>query len=208
MTVFHPHLTARLECYARTWLESSPDYPQSHKWQAGEQTTWTQFRNFVEKEPQAFERSLGKGHVTASALIINNTGRQVLLHLHKKLGKWLQLGGHSDGNPRTDLVALKEAKEESGLVDFRWAASPVSGTAATPEPFDLDIHKIPANPYEQAHLHFDVRYLLIAGNPEKIVTSDESHDLQWFPLDQAYELTSEASMRRQFDKLQYIQPFL
>ena len=66
-------------------------------------------------DPDAFKRERKKGHFTASAWIVNKRRTHTLLTLHRKLQRWLQLGGHADGDENLVEVALKEAKEESGL---------------------------------------------------------------------------------------------
>src|SRR3979490_420970 len=73
---------------------------------------------FVEDNPQCFERSLEIGHITASAWLIDKTGSHALLTHHKKLNRWLQLGGHCDGDPDVIAVAIKEAQEESGIKEI------------------------------------------------------------------------------------------
>ena len=72
-------------------------------------------QRFVEQYPQCFDRSLTVGHITGSAWLLDPSSKQLLLTHHKKLDIWVQLGGHSDGDPDTRSVALREAEEESGL---------------------------------------------------------------------------------------------
>lgn len=144
------------------------------------------FRDFVERNPHCFERTLETGHVTGSAWLVDSSGTRVLLTHHRKLGRWLQLGGHSDGHPRPLEVAMAEAREESGL-DVR----PVDERV-----FDLDIHGIPAHKGEPAHEHFDVRFALRATGSELFRVSDESHDLAWVPIDELERYTGEESVLR------------
>ncbi len=125
-----------------------------------------------------FERTcFPPGHFTASALVVSADGRQSLLTHHRFLDRWLQFGGHCDGNPDTLAGALREAEEESGIAGLK-----VVGKV----PFDLDIHPIPANPKrgEPAHEHFDVRYLLSAPRDAVAILSDESHELRWFTTEE------------------------
>jgi 8-oxo-dGTP pyrophosphatase MutT (NUDIX family) len=103
--------------------------------------------DFVEENEHCFERPLRKGHVTASAWVVNHDQSAVLLIHHIKLDKWLQPGGHCDGDPDTLHVAKKECIEETGL-----EAEPVST-----EIFDIDIHEIPERKDIPAHLHYDSR---------------------------------------------------
>ena len=122
---------------------------------------------------------------------MNADGSQVLLTHHRKLDRWLQLGGHADGDPDVFAVALKEAREESGLSDFEAVIEGI---------FDLDIHPIPARKSDPEHLHYDVRYLFRATGATDYVVSDESHDLRWVPLDEVTTLTTEDSMTRMVRK--------
>ena len=127
---------------------------------------------FIAATPDCFERTHAEGHITGSAWLINPAGDKALLTLHHKLQRWMQTGGHADGEPDTLRVALREAEEESGIQGIQ----PVS-----PEIFDIDIHRIPARPArgEPEHYHYDVRYLLRAPHEEFIV-SDESDALAWW----------------------------
>lgn len=206
------HISKLLESYARIWISGGVPYPD---YRHGEDLEiWQRFCAFVESQPSCFERSLDLGHVTGSALVVSSDGSKVLLLLHRKLNKWLQLGGHSDGNPDPMAVAKREAHEESGLAElypFPWHRSfeNLSICQQIPDyetlPFDLDIHEIPARKSEAAHLHFDVRFLFQAGASHDLIPNEEAKDLRWLSLDEAVQLTNERSMRRQFDKLKVIQ---
>ena len=128
--------------------------------------------NFVRSTPHCFERSHAAGHMTGSAWLLNPAGDKALLTLHHNLQRWMQTGGHADGDPDTLRVALKEAEEESGITGI---------VPITEEIFDIDIHLIPARPAkgEPAHFHYDVRYLLRAPH-EQYTISQESDDLAWW----------------------------
>lgn len=129
---------------------------------------------FVAAHRDAFDRALEIGHVTASAWIVDPARRRTLLTHHRKLGKWLQLGGHVDGDPDVRRAALREAREESGLTSLRFVADGI---------YDLDVHAIPARPGEPAHEHFDVRFAFEADPAEPLVVSAESKELAWIELD-------------------------
>ncbi|WP_045743298.1 NUDIX hydrolase [Actinoplanes rectilineatus] len=127
--------------------------------------------------PVAMTRAHRAGHVTASALVVGDDGR-VLLCLHGRLGRWMQLGGHcEEGDRSLAAAALREATEESGI----------EGLVLDPEPIDVDVHEVrcgagdgsPAGP----SVHYDVRFMLRAptGAVERI--SEESADLAWFAPD-------------------------
>jgi 8-oxo-dGTP pyrophosphatase MutT (NUDIX family) len=157
------------------------------------------FESFVQSHENCFSRELLIGHITGSALIVNEAMDSVLLTHHRKLNLWLQLGGHADGNPHPHEVALTEGREESGLSNLRFFDH-----SKVPAITDLDIHSIPARPGEPEHLHYDVRYIVIAAEGGKIEISDESHDLRWFPIEEAYAIANQWSMHRQFDKVSFL----
>ena len=109
----------------------------------------------------------------------------MLLAHHRKLGRWLQPGGYSDGDPDTLAVALRDAREESGL-DVRALDDAI---------FDIDVHGIPARGREAAHFHFDVRFLVQAEH-DRFRVSDESHALAWVLAARLEALTNEESVLR------------
>lgn len=118
-----------------------------------------------------FDRNYLPGHITGSAWIENATGDKFLLTLHKKLGFWLQLGGHADGNTNILSVAFREAYEESGLQQLELAREGI---------FDISVHyfSIKSQP---AHWHYDIRFLLKTTQLDNAIQqSDESLDLKWF----------------------------
>ncbi len=106
---------------------------------------------------------------------------------HGKLDRWLQLGGHVDGNPDLAAAALREAQEESGLQSVRLASAAI---------FDVDRHAIPARGAEPEHWHYDVRFLFEADPAEPLVVSDESHELAWVELDRVAALNPSESLAR------------
>ncbi|WFE38524.1 NUDIX hydrolase [Micromonospora sp. WMMD998] len=125
--------------------------------------------------PVAMSRAHRPGHVTASALVLDSTGDRVLLCLHGKFRRWVQLGGHCEPGDRTlAAAALREATEESGI----------AGLTLDPDPIDVDIHPVTC---QGGSLHFDVRYAVFApaGATERV--SDESEALGWFPPDELPE---------------------
>ena len=144
------------------------------------------FEAFVREEPNCFRNDCWSGHITGSSWLLDGAGSRALLTHHKKLGKWLQLGGHVDGEPEVWRAALREAREESGLQRFR----------VSERPLDLDIHPIPAHGDEPEHLHLDVRFLLRVEPGQELVRSHESLDLRWFPVDELPSVTAEESVLR------------
>jgi 8-oxo-dGTP pyrophosphatase MutT (NUDIX family) len=161
------------------------------------------FAAFVGAHSDCFERSCVPGHVTGSAWVVSHDGGQFLLTHHRKLGRWLQLGGHSDGDPDTAAVALREATEESGIAGLTLAA--VGGVvrehvSLVEGPLDLDAHDIPARGDEPAHVHYDVRFLVVAPPDAAVTVSDESLALRWFPSDQPLTVDHDASVARLWEK--------
>lgn len=146
---------------------------------------------FVEAEETCLWRTCLPGHLTGSAWIVSPDRSRVLLTHHRKLGKWLQLGGHADGDPDLLSVALREAREESGLTRLR----PLSA-----EPFDVDRHWIPERKSEPAHWHYDLRFLIEADPNEPLIVSHESKDLAWVEIARVAALNSEESMQRMVRK--------
>ena len=127
------------------------------------------FRILLADAADPFRRERLAGHFTASCWLVDRAGDRVLLTHHRKLGLWLQLGGHADGDTDMARVALKEAEEESGLSDL----------ALEGGIFDLDRHWIPERKGVPGHWHYDVRYVVRAGGSESYVVSEESLDLAW-----------------------------
>ncbi len=151
----------------------------------------SRIRSLVTRHANCFERTCLPGHITASSWIVSHDHSRVLFTHHRKLDRWLQLGGHADGDSEVLSVALREAREESGMEDFEvvWSGAP-------PVPFDLDVHSIPAFGDDPEHEHHDVRFLLVAGGDQELVISDESNDLRWFSWDELDEIIDEESLER------------
>ncbi|HEV2679579.1 MAG TPA: NUDIX hydrolase, partial [Rhodanobacter sp.] len=141
--------------------------------------------------PSVFERAHPPGHFTGSAWLVSADGARVLLMHHRKLDRWLQPGGHADGDTDLARVALREAQEETGVIDLR-----VEGGI-----FDIDRHRIPARTSEPEHWHYDVRYVLRAGTDERFTINPESHALAWRSVAEIADETSfDTSLRRMAHK--------
>jgi len=138
--------------------------------------------------PDAFQRHHLPGHITGSAWITDRYGKFALLTQHAKLNKWLQPGGHADGNENVLEVALRESTEETGLTEFDIIESGI---------FDIDIHTIPARDDFPEHLHYDIRFLLQVDQQMPLRLTKESHALAWVELSKLSELTgnNESIMR-------------
>jgi 8-oxo-dGTP pyrophosphatase MutT (NUDIX family) len=144
-------------------------------------------RRFVAANADCFERSLLVGHVTGSAWVVDRALEAVLLTHHRTLDRWLQLGGHADGDGDVRRVALREAREESGITDI---------VAASEGIYDVDVHEIPARGAEPAHVHYDVRYAFFADRRAVPVASGESHAVAWIALADLPRFGADASVLR------------
>lgn len=161
----------------------------------------SRIRQLVESSPDCFERTCRPGHITGSAWVLSQDGKKCLLVHHAKLNRWLQPGGHADGQAAIEEVALKEVREETGLVELELPAA--DGLLV---PLDLDVHLIPArySPtgelIEDAHEHHDVRFLVVAHADQPLAVSEESHDLGWFSKAEILQRTDEESVLRMLRK--------
>lgn len=127
----------------------------------------------LSRHPDGVWRSCRPDHLTASAVVLSDDGTQVLLTLHGRIGRWLQLGGHCEEHDVTLAgAARREAVEESGI----------AGLELDPVPVLLSHHEVPCGPVRPAH-HLDVQYLAHAPAHARAVRSSESADLRWFPVD-------------------------
>ncbi len=155
IAVRFPALSTQLDAYRQRW----PD----------ESGVVDQFLDLLADPADPFGRERLEGHFTGGAWLVSGDGQRTLLTHHRKLGRWLQLGGHADGDTDMARVALKEAEEESGLTDLS-----VEGGI-----FDLDRHWIPERKDVPGHWHYDVRYVVRACGSEHYVVGEESLDLAW-----------------------------
>jgi 8-oxo-dGTP pyrophosphatase MutT (NUDIX family) len=201
-------LVEYIRIYQNTW--ASGEVPYEGMDLAAESDNARTIEKFATYVRDCFSRNNRDGHITGSALVTDPSLSRVLLTHHRRLNKWLQLGGHSDGHNLTWEVAMREAEEESGISGLHFFVTPpdskfvpaLNGT--TPPIFDMDYHEIPARGDEKSHVHYDVRYLIVAPYNARPVVSDESHDVRWFDLEDARSFTRELSMHRQFNKLEAI----
>lgn len=150
-------------------------------------------REFLAAHPaDAHVRAQLLGHLTASGFVLDHARTHVLLLHHGRLNRWLQPGGHGEGETEPRLIALREVEEETGLSDL--------------EPFpdarllDVDVHRIPARQGEPAHDHLDLRYGFVAAKGAQPRISEESRALKWVPLD-ALPPDADASLHRAIAKL-------
>ena len=143
------------------------------------------------RNTNAFLRSNKEAHFTASAWLVSSDHQHVLLLHHKKLDLWLQPGGHADGITDLEEVSFQELIEETGIKKVKRYSSEI---------FDLDIHQIPQRKNEEAHLHYDVRYLYICEPEQEVQINHESKDYVWLPLNQIIQDFSNRSIVRMAKK--------
>lgn len=155
-----------LSAWQRDWLRDVDAYAIRHP---GETETVALFLDFMRRHSDAAARELAQGHLTGAAWLISADGTRVLLTHHRKLQRWLQLGGHADGDVDLVAVALREAEEESGLCDL----------AIERGIFDLDRHWIPDHRDVPGHWHYDLRYVVRCCGDEQFAVSEESLALAW-----------------------------
>lgn len=207
MPAYFPRLAVALDDY----LARHPD----------EGDVVADFEQFLASDASVFERHHAVGHFTGSAWLVSADGERVLLTHHRKLRRWLQLGGHADGDANLARVALREAEEESGLGQL----------VVEPAIFDLDAHRIaahipvvspdgptapsgfapgeprPARGEEAEHWHYDVRHVVRATGDEEFTISAESLALAWMPVREiAADPQADASLRRMARKWLARQP--
>ena len=167
-----------LTCYSTPFQEEAAFVPR--------------FISLIRNFPDCFSRGLFSGHITGSAWVVSpDRGKALLLH-HKKLNRWLQPGGHADGEEDIRKVAGKELEEETGLTAYRWLSAHI---------FDLDIHLIPARNEVPLHFHFDIRFLA-EGDPNiPLQANSESKGVAWVGLHNINSKTgSERSIQRMVEK--------
>lgn len=139
------------------------------------------------QQSECYERESLPGHITGSSWIVDEERKHVLLTHHAKLNKWLQPGGHADGDENIFRVALREAEEETGLKALK---------LLSPLPFDIDIHIIPAGNNFPEHFHYDVRFIFGASANDELSITHESNDLKWILLSEIESYTDNSSILR------------
>ncbi|MFZ5441878.1 MAG: NUDIX hydrolase [Myxococcota bacterium] len=152
-------------------------------------------RDFAASLPEPFSRAQWPAHFTGSAVVVTPDGARVCLVLHAKLQRWLQPGGHADAadGGSMEATALREAREETGCE--------VVPHPTAPRPLDVDVHVIPARKTDPEHRHLDVRYLVVASNPDALAHDpNESHGAQWLTWEEALARADEAPLRRLLEK--------
>lgn len=136
---------------------------------------------FVLARDDACRRACEPGHITASTLVLDDSGSRVLLTLHPRLQRWVQLGGHCEDDVDILAAALREATEESGIADLR----------ISPNLAAIHVHALTCS-LGLPTRHLDLQFVAHAPAGARIVRSDESDDLQWWPADALPEGTDYA----------------
>ena len=155
-----------------------------------------QIAAFTASAARPWSRSTLEGHLTASAWVLDRAHTHAAMIHHRKLGRWLQPGGHiEDEDASWRAAAQREVTEEVGLTEF--IAVPDVGPL-----FDVDVHPIPARSDVQAHFHYDLRFLFVADVDAALddtlkLNADEAHDCRWFCLTELVnDPALEPSLRR------------
>lgn len=143
---------------------------------ARERRSVAAFLAALDRLADPYDRQADRTHVTASAVVVGRRG--TVLHLHRRLGRWLQPGGHVDHGESPAAAALREAQEETGLA----LAHPPSG----PLLVHVDVHEA-----AQGHVHLDLRYLLLGPDTDPAPPSGESPEARWFGWEEAAALADE-----------------
>lgn len=145
------------------------------------------------QHPNAYQREHLPGHITCSAWICNRERNKILLLHHQKLNRWLQPGGHADGDESLLAVALKEVQEETGLENL---------TLIIPGLFDIDIHPIPESKQMPGHFHYDLRLCFEANEHDPLHKNHESKNLAWVGLNEIPAICAqEKSILRMLGKM-------
>ncbi len=140
---------------------------------ARDRENWEALGALLARVADPYGRDPREDHVTGSGFVVSPCRSFTLLMHHAKLDRWLQPGGHCDGDADVAGVAAREVFEETGL----------RARLLSRRLFDIDIHEIPARAEAPAHFHYDLRFLFEADPANPLLGNEESHDLRWVALE-------------------------
>lgn len=148
------------------------------------------FNNILTRDNQV-------AHITSSAFVVNKTKDKVLMIHHNIYNSWSWTGGHADGDEDLLAVAIKEAREETGIKNIKPISSDIFSLEILPV-----LGHVRREKYVSAHLHLSVAYLVEADeNEELVVKADENSDVRWIPIDEVNTYSSEPHMQKVYKKL-------
>jgi 8-oxo-dGTP pyrophosphatase MutT (NUDIX family) len=166
-------------------LGSVVDLLTQHREETTRSEVVDEMLRFAATHDDALHRSCEAGHFTGSAAVVDAAGERVMVMHHNKAGRWLQPGGHADGDGNLAGVALRESWEETGL----------DGLSIWPVPIDVDIHQV-RFPDAPPHLHLDVRFVVRAPAGAVATGNDESAAVRWVTIDELATLDTDGSVLR------------
>ncbi len=150
----------------------------------------------LEQQHNLLTRECQVAHITGSAIVMDSGSKRILLIKHRKLKRWLQAGGHGEGETNPADIALRETSEETNLADLHFFPPNTS-----PLPLDIDVHTIPANQDIPAHEHLDFRYLIVTTSPNSLSGNTlETLDARWFTYAETLALEMDAQLKRLIKK--------
>ena len=172
------HLARRQGIKAKAVVMAAPDGPEQRRILA-----------LLANYPDALDRSCRPGHLTGSALVIDPADHRILVLYHSKLQRWLQPGGHADGDSDLARVALREAVEETGIDKLQLVEPAI----------DLDVHLVDP-PGESPHEHHDIRFLVISPSGAEPVGNHESTALRWIYSSELCNVGADSGLCRLADR--------
>ena len=147
--------------------------------------------NYIKDFDDVLTRQNEYGHFTSSAFVLNKDRTKILMAYHRIYNSWAWVGGHSDGDNDLLYVAMKEAKEETGIKNV----VPISKDIYSLEVINVNGHE-KRGKYVGSHVHLNVTYLLEADENEEIhIKEDENSGVKWVPIDKILEVSSEPWVR-------------
>lgn len=175
----------------KEWLNTFTSFNEQ------EQVDCQRIRQFLEEEENLLLRDNVKMHFTASAWVLNPSKNKVLMLYHNIYQSWSWSGGHADGEGDLLSVAMKEVKEESGLVSLK----PLSDSPISIEILGVQLH-YKKQKYVSAHLHLNYTFLLHNTKEEKLkICPEENSKVDWLSPDEAVRSSTEAWMKPIYKKL-------